>query len=150
EATNYPTSSPMGVQPYVNTGNYTGFCSNYTNVKGIGGWQEYILDMSTCAGMSADASMVIAAGVSFHTGSGQLSGDAGVNPTKPVSATIHVDSFWLEGSCGSTDGGAGAGGATGGAGGATGGSGGSAGATGGAGGSAGATGGSAAGGTGGS
>ena len=47
--------------------------------------------------------MVIAFGVSIQAGSGS-DGDGGVNPMKPMTATIYVDSFWLEGSCGGTGG----------------------------------------------
>jgi len=145
ETTNYPAASPMGVQVYVNTGNYTGYCQSYTNVKSNGNWEEYVLDLSqsSCTTAPVDPTMVIAAGVSFQTGSGMLANDGGINTMKPTAATIHVDSFWLEGSCGGTDGGAGTGGSSAGG---TGGS--SAGGTGGS--SAGGTGGSSAGGTGGS
>src|SRR5262252_6826025 len=134
ETTNYPTTNPLGVQVYVNTGSsYQGYCQTYTNVKSNGNWDDYVLDLSqsTCTTTPQDPTMVIAAGVSFQTGSGS-NGDGGTTSMKPTAATIHVDSFWLEGSCstGGTGGG-GAGGTAGSTGGTAGGTGGTAGGTGG-------------------
>jgi hypothetical protein len=136
--------NPMGVQPYVNTGsNYGGYCGKYVNLKTGGGWNDYVLDLGAdCTTSGADPSMVIAFGVSFQAGSGS-DGDGGVNPMKPMTATIHVDSFWVEGSCGGTGG---TGGGTAGTGGGTAGAGGgTAGATAGTGGATAGTGGATAG-----
>src|SRR4029078_10725305 len=119
--------NPMGVQPYVNTGaSYNGYCGNYVNLKTGGGWNDYVLDLSTCAAASSDPSMVVAFGVSFQAGSG-TDGDGGVNSMKPGTAKLPVDSFRLAGRT-TCVGGAGAGGTTGaggtpGAGGTTGGGG---------------------------
>ena len=133
--------NPMGVQPYVNTGtNYDGYCGKYNNLVTGNGWNDYVLDLSTCTA-PADASKVIAFGVSIQAGDGS-NGDGGVNPMKPMMATIYVDSFWLEGSCGGTGGtGGGTAGTTGtaGAAGGTAGTGGAAGGTTGTGGAAGGT-----------
>jgi hypothetical protein len=136
----YPSASnPLGIQPYVNTGaGYNGFCSAYQNLKTTPGWNDYVLDFSTCTA-PADPSMVVAYGVSFQTGSGS-DGDAGITTTKPVASTVHVDSFWLENSCGGgTAGAGGTGGTAGGAGGTAGGTGGTAGGAGGTAGGAGGT-----------
>jgi hypothetical protein len=144
---NPSSMNPMGVQPYINTGSAYNYCGGYTNLVAGNGWNDYVLDLSTCAS-PADATMVIAFGVSITAGNGQLSNDGGTNSMKPTAAVIYIDSFWLEGSCGSTGtggaggagghgGSGGAGGATGGAGGATGGAGGATGGSGGAGGAAG-------------
>ena len=95
--------NPMGVQPYVNTGaTYNGYCGKYNNLVTGGGWNDYVFDLSTCT-TPADPSMVIALGVSIQAGDGS-DGDGGVNPMKPMMATIYIDSFWLEGSCGGTGG----------------------------------------------
>jgi hypothetical protein len=144
--------NPMGIQPYINTGTSYSYCSKYSNLVAGNGWNDYVFDLSACAA-PVDPTMVIAYGVSVQAGDGS-NGDGGVNSMKPVAATIWVDSFWLEGSCGGAGGGGGggaggsgggggsggAGGAKGGAGG-NGGSGGAGGAKGGAGGSGGTTGG---------
>ena len=120
--------NPAGIQPYVNTGTSYNYCGPWNNLVAGNGWNDYVLDLSGCTGI--DPSMIIAYGVSIQTGSG-VNGDAGVNPQKPTAAVIYIDSFWLEGSCGSDGGTAGSGGGTGGA------AGGTAGAAGGTGGAAG-------------
>jgi len=135
--------NPMGVQPYVNTGaTYNGYCGKYVNLITGGGWNDYVLDLSACSTTSSNTSMVIAYGVSFQAGSGS-DGDGGVNTMVPATATIHVDSFWLEGSAtcvgGGTAGTGGAAGGTTGTGGATGGTTGTGGATAGTTGTGGAT-----------
>jgi hypothetical protein len=124
--------NPMGIQPYVNTGaSYNGYCSKYTNLVAGNGWNDYVLDLSTCAAASSDPSMVVAFGVSIQAGNG-MDGDGGVNSMKPTAAVIYIDTFMLEGNCGGGTGGTGggAGGTAGGAGGSggRGGSGGTAGA----------------------
>jgi hypothetical protein len=152
-----------GVQPYVQTTSGYVDCRAWNSIaNGKSDWGDYVLDLSTC-GATWKIAEVISVGVTIETGNGML-GDAGVNSEKPTSATIYVDSFWLEGTCGGTGtggaggatggsggrgGSGGAGGATGGAGGATGGAGGATGGSGGAGGAAGHGGGGAGGATGG-
>jgi hypothetical protein len=55
--------NPMGIQPYVNTGaTYNGYCGKYNNLVTGGGWNDYVLDLSTCTA-PADPSMIIALGV---------------------------------------------------------------------------------------
>ena len=143
---NPSANNPMGVQPYVNTGmTYNGYCGKYVNLVAKDTWNDYVLDLSMCAAASSDPSMVIAFGVSFQAGSG-TDGDGGVNSMKPVTATIHVDSFWLEGSSTCMGGTGGTGGGTAGT---TGAGGGTAGTTGTGGGTAGTTGTGGRGGTGG-
>jgi hypothetical protein len=136
-----PTSAGItgGVQPYVQTTSGYVDCRAWNNIpSGKTDWGDYVLDLSTCMS-SWKIDQVIAVGVTVETGSG-LVGDAGVNPQKPTTAVIYVDSFWLEGTC--TGGAGGAGGATGGSGGAAG-HGGAGGATGGSGGATGGSGGAA-------
>ncbi|HEY7375615.1 MAG TPA: hypothetical protein VIF57_25890, partial [Polyangia bacterium] len=127
---NPSSTNPMGIQPYINTGSSYSYCSKYSNLVSGGGWNDYIFDLSTCAA-PVDTSMVIAYGVSVQAGNG-LDSDGGLNSMKPAAATIWVDSFWLEGSCGTGGTGGGTGG-TGGAGGAGGGTAGTGGGTGGTG-----------------
>jgi hypothetical protein len=132
---NQSANNPSGVQPYVNTGaTFGGYCGAYQNLKTGGGWNDYVLDLSNPA--CATANEVIAVGVSFQAGSGS-DNDGGVNPTKPIAATIHVDSIWLEGSATCMGGTGGTGGGTAGT---TGTGGGTAGTTGTGGGTAGTTG----------
>jgi hypothetical protein len=95
---NPSSMNPAGVQPYVNTGTSYNYCGGYTNLVAGNGWNDYVLDLSTCTA-PVDVSMVIAFGVSIQTGSG-MGSDGGVNPMKPTTAVIYIDSFWLEGSCG--------------------------------------------------
>ena len=121
--------NPADIQPHVSTGTGYSYCGGDNNLIAGNGWNEYILDLSKCPS-TADPSMIIAYGLGITSGNG-INGDAGVNPAKPTAAVVYIDSFWLEGSCGSDGGTAGSGGGTGGA------AGGTAGAAGGTGGAAG-------------
>ena len=134
-----------GVQPYVQTTAGYVDCRQWNNItSGNTNWTDYVLDFSTC-GATWKINEVIAVGVVVHTGDGLQANDAGVNPAKPTTAVIYVDSFWLDGTCGGGTGGSGggAGGGAGGVGGGAAGRGGSGGAGGAAGGTAGAAGGAA-------
>src|SRR5262249_11344247 len=86
KTTTHPTANRLGVQVYVNTGaSYNGYCQTYTNVKSNGNWDDYVLDLSqsSCTTAPQDPTMVIAAGVSFQTGSGS-NGDGGTTTNKPT------------------------------------------------------------------
>jgi len=99
--------SPAGVQPYVATGVAGAFCGTQIGVPGGNGWNDYVLDLASCVGIEPSA--VISYGVRVWSGSG-ADGDGGVSAMRPTLALIYVDSFWLEGSCPSTDAGAAGGG----------------------------------------
>ena len=149
---NQSASNPAGIQPFVNSyaagvdggsGSYN-FLGGYSSLKTGNGWNDYTLTLA--ASGSFDPSKIVSVGVQIQTGNGAM-GDGGVNPTKPIAASIFIDSVWLskaDDTC-PTTGVGGAGGGTAGAGGGAAGAGGSAGSAAGAGGSAAGSGGSAAG-----
>ncbi|HMF41442.1 MAG TPA: hypothetical protein VKQ32_12140 [Polyangia bacterium] len=97
---NADPSTWMGVEPYAHAGYASSFCGAPQSVPPGDGWNDYVLDLAACQ----DASMVSAYGVRLLSGSG-ADADGGVSAQKPSLATVLVDSFWLEGSCGASDGG---------------------------------------------
>ena len=95
--------NPTGVQPYVSTTSVTyarlPFSGNVHEPRSPGtAGTTTSSTSSTCAATRSDRQ--------GHRPSASASrpaaadGDGGVNPMKPTAATIYVDSFWLEGSCG--------------------------------------------------
>jgi hypothetical protein len=97
---NQSPSNPAGIQPYITTytapvdGGQAGynFKGNYVNLIAGNGWNDYVVDFST-AGFNL--ATVLNYGVQIQTGNGAM-GDGGVNPVKPTTAVVWVDSFTLE------------------------------------------------------
>ena len=131
---NQSASNPAGIQPFVNSyaagvdggsASYN-FLGGYSSLKTGNGWNEYTLTLA--ASGSFDPSKIVSVGVQIQTGNGAM-GDGGVNPTKPIAASIFIDSVWLskaDDTCPSTGAGGAGGSATGGSGGGSAGAGGSA------------------------
>ena len=78
-------TNPMGVQPYVNTGAAYNYCGNYLNLIAGGGWNKYVLDLTTCttARRSVDGHRLRR---SFQAGDG-LTGGRRHQPDEPTAAT---------------------------------------------------------------
>jgi hypothetical protein len=92
---------PPGIQPYtqsysaaVDGGAAAAYhnCSKYTSVPTGNGWNEFTVDLTTCAA-PFDLSKIIEFGVEIQTGDGAV--DAGTIAV-PTPAIVYIDSFSIE------------------------------------------------------